>query len=91
MSDAPSQNTPAGWYEDSGSLRFWDGDKWTDQRAPVPPELPQPLTQRQIASSVLVGMLCAFFVLWLGAQISPEHVYLPIKFVVKELPSVYGR
>lgn len=91
MNDAPSPDTPAGWYEDVGSLRYWDGGQWTEQRAPVPPKVAEPLTQRAIASAVLVGVLAALFVVWIGAQISPEHVYLPVKFVVKEVPSLYGR
>jgi hypothetical protein len=34
----PSPNVPAGWYADSArpeSQRYWDGDNWTDQIAPV--------------------------------------------------------
>lgn len=26
--------TPAGWYDDSDGLRYWDGQRWTNQRAP---------------------------------------------------------
>jgi hypothetical protein len=82
-----SSGTPAGWYEDAGSLRYWDGDKWTDQRAPKPLA---PMTQRALASAVLIGVLAAWFVVWLLAQMAPETFYLPVKFVVKELPSLYG-
>ncbi|MBT2517180.1 DUF2510 domain-containing protein [Streptomyces sp. ISL-90] len=33
---------PAGWYPDGGSLglRWWDGQQWTDHRAPSPPPAP---------------------------------------------------
>jgi hypothetical protein len=34
----PSPDVPAGWYTDParpGSQRYWDGDTWTDQIAPV--------------------------------------------------------
>ncbi len=89
--DTPSANTPAaGWYDDGDGigLRFWDGGKWTEQRAPKTVE---PLSQRAIASSVMVGVLAALFVIWLFAQIAPDTVYLPVKFVVKELPSINGR
>lgn len=33
-------NAPAGWYRDPerpGSGRYWDGERWTDQRATAPP------------------------------------------------------
>jgi hypothetical protein len=38
--DGPSI-TPAGWYPDpeqSQTTRYWDGTRWTDQRAPAPAE-----------------------------------------------------
>jgi len=75
--------TPAGWYEDGDGLRYWDGSGWTDQRAP---SQPTPLGQRQIAQAVLLGVLCAWFVIWLLAQIAPDTFYIPVKFVVDELP-----
>jgi Domain of unknown function (DUF4282)/Protein of unknown function (DUF2510) len=46
QNQGPSEATPrndlpqAGWYHDpqqEGSLRFWDGQSWTDQRRPMPP------------------------------------------------------
>jgi len=85
VSDVPTESTAAGWYEQAGSLRYWDGGQWTDQMAPLPPSQTT-LTQRQIANAVCLGVLAALFVVWLGAQISPDHIFLPVKFVVKELP-----
>jgi hypothetical protein len=35
-------------------------------------------------------MLGAWIVILLAAQASPDTFYLPVKFVVKELPSAYG-
>jgi hypothetical protein len=35
--------SPAGWYPDRkapGSTRYWDGTRWTDQRAPAPTPMP---------------------------------------------------
>ncbi|MFV0372863.1 DUF2510 domain-containing protein [Microbacterium sp.] len=34
-------NTQAGWYEDgSGTMRWWDGQKWTDSVQPPAPKEP---------------------------------------------------
>lgn len=74
---------PAGWYETEGTLRYFDGESWTSHLAvPHPPIL----STSGIAGAAFLGVLAAFFILWLGAQIAPDHVYLPMKFVVKELP-----
>lgn len=47
---------------------------------------PEPLSQRAIASAVLVGVLAAWFVIWLLAQIAPDTFFMPVKFVVDEIP-----
>jgi hypothetical protein len=80
------EDQPSGWYEFEGGFRYWDGQLWTNHFGPPHPTMPKMLTQRQIASAVLVGVLAALFVVWIAAQISPDHAYLPVKFVVKELP-----
>jgi hypothetical protein len=85
MNESPSSDAPAGWYEESDGLRYWDGSAWTAQRAPKPP--PPPLSQRAMASAVLLGVLAAWFVIWLLAQIAPDTFYLPVKFVVEDLPN----
>jgi hypothetical protein len=72
-----------GWHLTEGTLRYFDGSAWTGHVAP-----PSTLTTWSIAGAVCVGILAAFFIIWLGAQISPENIYLPVKFVVKELPSL---
>ena len=37
------ENPPAGWYpDDNGSMRWWDGEKWTEHRQPSPPDEPPP-------------------------------------------------
>lgn len=36
----PSPNVPAGWYPDpaqTATQRYWDGEAWTEQRAPLAP------------------------------------------------------
>jgi len=32
---APTVTTPAGWYPLNGEQRYWDGQKWTEHRAPA--------------------------------------------------------
>jgi len=75
----------AGWYEYAGGLRFYDGDKWTDHIAP-PRQKVVEVNYWRIAAAVTFGMVLAWAIIWGGAQLSPEHIYWPVKFVVKELP-----
>lgn len=35
-----SQAPPAGWYPEGNGQRFWDGQQWTDNRAPLTPATP---------------------------------------------------
>jgi len=61
----PASTTPPGWYPDpwwAGSLRYWDGSRWTNQarwaHLPVPPPPPEPLTVlRAPAFWVAIGLL----------------------------------
>jgi Protein of unknown function (DUF2510) len=76
--------TPAGWHQVDGTLRYHDGSDWTGH---VAPPYPASLSTGGIAGAVMIGVLAALFLVWLGSQISPEHIYLPVKFVVKELPA----
>jgi hypothetical protein len=75
--------TAPGWYLVDGTLRYHDGEGWTEHFAPP---YPTSLTTTRIASAVFMGVLGALFIVWLGAQIEPDHVYFPVKFVVQELP-----
>jgi hypothetical protein len=34
-SPTPTPSTPAGWYEQGGEQRYWDGLHWTEHRAPL--------------------------------------------------------
>ena len=77
---------PAGWYpdpEDSGSTRYWDGTRWTDQRAPALPAvstpvgLPAPVAQPvPVAQQGTNGMSIASLVLgilwiwWVGSVLA---------------------
>ena len=53
----------AGWYPDpeiAGSLRLWDGQTWTDDRAPMPTTpAREPLTAERFHN-------LAYFLLWLN-------------------------
>jgi TM2 domain-containing membrane protein YozV len=31
---------PPGWYPENGTLRYWDGANWTENRAPIAPATP---------------------------------------------------
>jgi Protein of unknown function (DUF2510) len=76
----------AGWHSFAGGLRFHDGTDWTDHLAPPPPKR-QPLNRLEVALAVAVGVLLALAIVWGLAQIAPEQVYIPVKFVV-ELPGL---
>jgi len=84
----PDEEWQRGWYSYAGGLRFWDNG-WTDNYAPPTVHPPQPINYWKIAEAVTGGVLLAWFIIWLGAQISPDHIYLPVKFVVKELPEAF--
>jgi hypothetical protein len=84
----PDEDWDRGWYSYAGGLRFWDNG-WTQHYAPPTVHPPQPINYWKIAEAVAGGILVAWFIIWLGAQLSPDHVYLPVKFVVKELPEAF--
>jgi hypothetical protein len=37
VTDAPTEKAAAGWYEQASSMRYWNGTRWTDRYAPLPP------------------------------------------------------
>lgn len=59
--------TAPGWYKDtevSGGLRWWDGERWSEHRAPIVPAVePRPPTKRRVwvivGALVLVAVLAA--------------------------------
>lgn len=73
--------TGAGWYPDpeTPSLRFWDGQSWTDQRAPLPAHGGGGTSAWTIARGVAVGIIIAvILIVWLGGgSDDPDPVYCP--------------
>lgn len=74
------EGTPAGWYDDPeqpGQQRYWDGNAWTEQRAPgaatappAPPMAPPvaaPPKKGNKALWIILGILGGFFLLVLIA------------------------
>ena len=48
----------ANWYldpQDPKQLRYWDGQQWTDHRAPLPPPEPQQHAERVDPLSAVAG------------------------------------
>jgi Protein of unknown function (DUF2510) len=35
VDDASRESAAAGWYEHEATLRYWDGERWTDHFAPL--------------------------------------------------------
>lgn len=80
----PASGHAPGWYPYFNGVRFFDGQEWTDQIAYSPPK--PVVGPWEIAAAAFAGVLLALFVVWLGAQLAPDHIYLPVKFVVDDLP-----
>lgn len=67
MTDGEQAKAPAGWYahpEMANTQRYWDGQAWTDQVAPMPEHKPdtQSLELVGIFGGLLfpiVGLICA--------------------------------
>ncbi len=80
-SDASELEHAAGWYDHAGGKRFWDGEEWTEHYAYVPPPS-KSLDFWEVVGAVALGVILGFGALWLGAQMAPDDIYLPVKFVV---------
>ena len=62
-----SGSIPADWYPDptyAASLRYWDGELWTDHRAAAPATRPLTRSWRPIIFIVL-GALAIYGAIWL--------------------------
>ena len=61
-SDVPQPSAAPGWYPDPnmpGTQRYWDGGKWTDNVAPLPPPAPTRTGFTGSSLAVVVGILIA--------------------------------
>ncbi|TQK73350.1 DUF2510 domain-containing protein [Nocardioides sp. SLBN-35] len=94
--------TPAGWYPDpkiAGTLRFWDGSRWTDNVAPMQPPpgssgvSPQLLAGLVVAAAVVglilsqqsVSVMSGSGIVWTGAAICAGASI--VSWVVKATPT----
>jgi hypothetical protein len=83
--EIPSPNVPAGWYPDPtqpGSQRYWDGNEWTDQLAPLPQQ-PQPSARASSSVDISprlvlggVGALIAVIACFLPRAESPVLLHI---------------
>lgn len=77
---------PPGWYPDpeqAQTQRFWDGEKWTDQRAPLNKDegsglAVKPQTVRRLVGAVIAVLLLLYFTGRL------DHVLYPVGLNLNE-------
>ncbi|GIT80265.1 hypothetical protein LLS1_19340 [Leifsonia sp. LS1] len=81
-------NTPAGWYPNPdparpGSLRYWDGTRWTEHVHPPagsPAQVPPRRSTGKLVAKIVVP-IAIFFALGIGLI-----VYLGVAIVCGEAP-----
>jgi hypothetical protein len=86
VADPIDEEAAPGWYTYFGGIRFYDGTDWAGEAHPPVQRINYWALTGVIAAGVTLGVVIAWFLVWAGAQASPDHIYLPVKFVVKELP-----
>ncbi len=62
-------SAPAGWHPDpesQGVLRYWDGQVWTNHRAPAPQQQYAQPTQTVSSGVEIIGLLTAVFLPIIG-------------------------
>lgn len=67
----------SGWHADPSSpqqVRYWDGQKWTDHTAPIPPQQQPPQSKRGMSGGakalVVVGIVLAVGLVGCGALVA---------------------
>ena len=84
---------PPGWYDFHGGLRFWDGERWTEHIAPPPREETKekgPMGFLETVLAVAIGALLAWGAIYLGPELAPDDIFVPIKFVGEEIGNLGG-
>jgi hypothetical protein len=82
-----AESTKPGWYSHHNGKRYHDGNDWTDHYAYV---APSQISYVSVAFAVAFGVVIGWLAIWIGAQAAPDTFYVPVKFVVEELPT-FGR
>jgi hypothetical protein len=80
---------PAGWYQDGSRFRYWDGQAWTDHRAPEhEPERAAPVTAKPLADTVtaIAGAVTAAAAL----VVVPGGVAMLLRLYYADLPADFG-
>jgi hypothetical protein len=74
------EQQPAGWYPDPEQVatqRFWDGQAWTDQRAPLPASTPTATSALNVRLlTTIVGAIAAALGVFLPRVDSPTSLHI---------------
>lgn len=68
------QKAAAGWYAHpsmANTLRYWDGQKWTDQVAPAPAATTG-VNYGRVFLAIVLGLLVAIGLLWMGLYVMTD-------------------
>jgi hypothetical protein len=84
-------SAPAGWYPDStGTLRWWDGSRWTDAAPTVSPSAPPRVPENTSASTVWIWLIALMPVVTLSAGLLLVNQWLPGLLRVATITSTGG-
>ena len=78
------QKAAPGWYDHEGRKRYWDGERWLAYGESKVGAAARKGLDYRLVFSIAAGIVIGWFTIWLGAQLAPEYIYWPVKFVVDE-------